>query len=182
MPKLKPCKRPKRQACITLAIVNVVASGILGDDAERAGAVQLLVSQGPKTRANGAKTACWTPIRAILQDAPGNLQRATLVLGGAYSGHVWADQHAVKIHPGRHWCFRCQGCDQPARLLFWPPSGACWRCRSCLRPRYAAKLSALRPAPENLDAIDRLVRDALVLQKIARQTHRYQSMHQEEPA
>jgi hypothetical protein len=157
---------------MTLAIVNVVASGILRDDAERAGLVRLLGPEGHVARTFGAKTGVWVPVRATVQGNSANLLRATLLIGGHYGGHVWADQHAVRIEPGRHWLFTCMACDRPARVLLWPPGGHSWCCRSCLKPRYAQKPAALRPSPD-LVVIDALLDDLLRLQRVARRRERF---------
>jgi hypothetical protein len=167
--------RPLRELCSTLTIVNVVASGILGNTVERFGHAKVLGPAQRGIRVIGDDDPEFVGISAIVSGITGGLQRATLDIGSPWRGYAWCEQIAVKVAPWLHWMFRCQTCNRLVRLLLWPHGGRQWACARCHQVRYPDKtrLNTMPPRPDAEHDLDTLQRDLDRLRLLCRARRPY---------
>lgn len=166
-------KRPLRELCQALTVVELVNAGLPTWPREHVADVRLFGPESRGIRAPGLFGDDYATISARIERPTHGFARGTLRIGSPHAGYVWVDEVGVKIPPYRHWLFRCQGCNRQCRKLFWPPNGTAWRCHRCHRLRYPDRnrLSTLPPRPD-ADPIDHMIRDLQRMKQIEREIRR----------
>lgn len=166
-------KRPLRELCQALTIVELVNAGLPTWPREHVADVRLFGPESRGIRAPGLFGDDWATISARIERPTHGFARGTLRIGSPHAGYVWVDEVGVRIPPYRHWLFRCHRCHRQCRKLFWPPKGTAWRCHRCHRLRYPDRnrLSTLPPRPD-ADPIDHMIRDLQRMKQIEREIRR----------